>query len=194
MKKKVVSVLLITLAIICLTGCNEKTNQKQSSNDSQNNNSNITTEKTDKENESSSKEESGEYVYMFNRTQRMKIGSEPSKYGDFYDSADEAMKTYGYDMVIRHKLKYGKIVSSDVGFKYNGKIYYINGQDSTLYESNKKTIKNIFGIENCSDGRTYYQCKNDDISITVWQAGGAEANVDREYCHSGDDFAKCGSH
>ena len=46
-----------------------------------------------------------------------------------------------------------------------------------------------------SDGKTFYQCKNDTISVNIWQAGGAETNVDREIIrHSGDDFAKCGTH
>ncbi len=194
MKKNLLIIILIGIIVIGLTGCGENTNQKQPTNDTQNNNSNKVTEKGEEEEVVTSKEATGEYVYMFNKTQRMKIGSEPSKYGDFYESAEEAMKIYGYDMTIRHKLENGKIVSSDVGFKYNGKIYYINGQDSSLYESNKKKLKDIFGVENCSDGKTYYQCKNDTISVNVWQAGGAETNVDREYCHSGDDFAKCGTH
>ena len=31
-------------------------------------------------------------MYMFNRTQRMKLGSEPSKYGEYYSTAEEAIE------------------------------------------------------------------------------------------------------
>ena len=196
MKKKIFLSLIIVISLFLITGCGSDNTKSEnfSNNKEEITNDNTKSESSEKDNNSNSDDETGKYVYMFNRTQRMKLGSEPSKYGEYYSTAEEAMKIYGYDMTISHKLENGKIVSSDVGFKYNGKIYYINGQDSSLYESNKKKLKDIFGVENCSDGKTFYQCKNDTISVNIWQAGGAETNVDREYCHSGDDFAKCGTH
>ena len=198
MKRKILSILLVCILMISLTGCgnnseiNENksnTKEQESVNKDNNNNDNLQNNKN-----TSDSEISGDYVYMFNRTQRMKLGSEPSKYGEYYYTAKEAMDKYGYDMTIRHKLENGKIKSSDVGFKYDGKIYYLNGQDRTLYESNKKKLVDIFSAKNCSSGGDYYQCKTSDIFITTWESGAIDVTINNEYCYSGDDFAKCGNH
>ncbi len=193
MKRKILSILLIGIIIFGLTGCGE------TQNNASNSEKDKTTQKQEQKEESKkedtkTEEPAGDYVYMFNRTQRMKLGSEPSKYGEYYYTAEEAMDKYGYDMTIRHKLENGKIKSSDVGFKYDGKIYYLNGQDRTLYESNKKKLVDIFGAKNCSSGGDYYQCKTSDIFITTWESGAIDVTINNEYCYSGDDFAKCGNH
>ena len=196
MKKKIILSLIIVISLFLITGCgSDNTKSENSSNNKEEiTNDNKKSESSEKDNNSNSDDETGEYVYMFNRTQRMKLGSEPSKYGEYYSTAEEAMDKYGYDMTIRHKLENGKIKSSDVGFKYDGKIYYLNGQDRTLYESNKKKLVDIFSAKNCSSGGDYYQCKTSDIFITTWESGAIDVTINNEYCYSGDDFAKCGNH
>ena len=196
MKKKIILSLIIVISLFLITGCgSDNTKSENSSNNKEEiTNDNTKSESSEKDNNSNSDDETGEYVYMFNRTQRMKLGSDPSKYGEYYSTAEEAMDKYGYDMTIRHKLENGKIKSSDVGFKYDGKMYYLNGQDRTLYESNKKKLVDIFGAKNCSSGGDYYQCKTSNIFITTWESGAIDVTINNEYCYSGDDFAKCGNH
>ena len=195
MKSKLLNILLIGIIVLGLTGCGDT--QKESTSRSNKNNNQKQEQKGNKEQEESKVEEpTGDYVYMFNIYKRMKIGTEPASYGDYYSTAEEAMKAYGYDMTIRHTLENGKIKESYVGFKYNGKIYYIKGQDSKLYEQNKKELKKIFGESKCSETTDYFNCFDDSttLGVIVRKDGSAEAGFDKEYCISYDDFAKCGTH
>ena len=121
MKKKIFLSLIIFISLFLITGCgSDNTKSEKSSNNKEEiTNDNTKSESSEKDNNSNSDDETGKYVYMFNRTQRMKLGSEPSKYGEYYYTAEEAMDKYGYDMTIRHKLENGKIKFSDYFFLLN---------------------------------------------------------------------------
>ncbi len=193
MKKKLVMILLCGVLLVGITGCG--TDKKENKDSSKENQSNITesnNNKTDSK-ENDNQQATGEYVYMIETTQRIRIGNAPSKYGTVYSTPEEAMKALGQDIVIRQTIEDEVIKESYVGFKYNDKMYYLKGSDTSIYEENKKFLKDLFGTKNCTDTSSAYSCSNNGIGVITRTDGSAEVRTEDMYCISYDNFSKCGT-
>lgn len=192
MKRVILSILLVGF-VIGLTGCIKETNKNDNSNSNSINTSNKEIKsKTTNEKKESIKKADGNYVYMISE-EKMRIDSSPSKYGNSYVTAEEAMKEYGHDIVIRHTIENDVIKESYVGFKKDGKMYYLKGSDTSVYNKNKEIIKELFGSGKCIDQGNIYMCNDDNVGVIARTDGSAEVRIDNQYCISYDNFAKCGN-
>lgn len=192
MKKKLLAVLLCGILILGVTGCGSENKEKDSNKNNQNEIKESDSNKIDSK-DNNNQETSGNYVYMIETSQRIRIGNAPSKYGTVYNTPEEAMKVLGKNIVIRQTIEEEIIKESYVGFKYNNKMYYLKGSDTTVYEENKKILKDLFGVKNCTDTSTAYSCNNDEVGVITRTDGSAEVRSDDMYCISYDNFSKCGT-
>lgn len=191
MKKKALSILLCGVMVLGLaTGCGNEDNK----NNTDNNQNNVTenNNKTDSK-ENDNQQVAGNYVYMVETNQRIRIGNVPSKYGKVYSTPEEAMQELGQDIVIRQTIEDEIIKESYVGFKYNGKMYYLKGSDTSIYEENKNFLKELFGSKNCVDSSSAYSCGTEEVGAIARTDGSAEVRANDMYCISYDNFSKCGT-
>lgn len=192
MKRKIIFSFLVIIALFTITGCGNEKQEEDTNKDNQNNVTDSNSNKTDSK-ENDNQESTGNYIYMVETTQRIRIGNVPSKYGTVYSTPEEAMKVLGQNIVIRQTIEDEIIKESYVGFKYNNKMYYLKGSDTSVYEENKKFLKDLFGVKNCIDTSSAYSCNNDEIGVITRTDGSAEVRADNMYCISYDNFSKCGT-
>ena len=188
MKKKIFGILVCCILVLGMTGCGNES--KEENNSSLNNSSQTNKEEQKQDN---NQQPTGNYVYMIETTQRMRIGNVPSKYGTVYSTPEEAMQKLGKDIVIRHTIEDEEIKESYVGFKLNGKMYYLKGSDTSIYEENKKVLKDLFGKSNINDTTKDYSCNNEYVVFITRTYVSAEVRAYNMYCISYDNFSKCGT-
>ena len=90
----------------------------------------------------------------------------------YYTSEKEVLKKTKKDVFFRHKLDRNTIISTEIGFKYNNKIYYLNSNDD--YEVNKEKLQSIFKKCNTrmlSDDTESFFCNDGDISAFIEEFG-----------------------
>ena len=192
MKRKIIFSFLVIIALFTITGCGNEKQKKDTNKDNQNNVTESNSNKTNSK-ENDNQEITGNYIYMVETNKKIRIGNSPSKYGIVYSTPEEAMKVLGQNIVIRQTIEDEIIKESYVGFKYNNKMYYLKGSDTSVYEENKKFLKDLFGVKNCTDTSSAYSCNNDEIGVITRTDGSTEVRADNMYCISYDNFSKCGT-
>ena len=91
-----------------------------------------------------------EIFHVNDYTAGFTIGQQvPTEYQAF-DNYRDAIHALGYPMFVRHIINNNVIEKTDVGFVYNGKLYYLRAGTSS-YENNKIILMRVFGQENCQD-------------------------------------------
>ena len=105
-----------------------------------------------------------------------------------YSTPEEVMAETGYPAFLKHVIKQGMMTTSEVGFKYNGNIYYLKGgidesnlEEKPFYNENKESLSNIFGSINCEDYTTLFVCQIDDFIVDTSILGSVSASVRNEY-------------
>ena len=108
-----------------------------------------------------------------------------------YTNYNDAITTFGHPFFLRHILDdNNKIIESYVGFVVDNNAYYIKGNDSTYYETNRNTLLNAFGSSNCIETTnaligTYTECNLSGLYVRVPTDGDIDAK---------DDSLDCGVH
>ena len=104
-----------------------------------------------------------------------------------YTTASSAMAEFGHDFFIRHKIENDVITESYVGFVRNGTTYYLKGGDNgTSYSTNVGTLTTAFGIGNCTDYSSSFQCGSSGLGAGAYDYGSVGANAGDLNCYVDD--------
>ena len=124
-----------------------------------------------------------------------------------YTNYNDAITAFGHPFFLRHVLdSNNNIESSYVGFVLNDNVYYLQGagatyndstnswnNDSIYYATNKATLINAFGSENCTETTTYTRCTLSGLSAFARDDGLVRAPDDSYNCSVHDDGrSRCG--
>ena len=148
------------------------------------------------------------YVYRSNSNEA-DIGDDISVLGTTYNSYQEVVDATGYEVFFRHAIANNKIVSSDIGYVKDGKVYYLLGygstpnpniidyfeNDSIYYQRNIEVLYDSYGEENCTshsslDGTEWIRCELETGSFAGTDTKGL-SGVIREvnwYCGFAQDM------
>ena len=149
-----------------------------------------------------------EYSYTISNN-NIQIGSPIPNNITKYTNYNDAILAFGYPLFIRHLTDGNQNVeTSSIGFIINNKVYYVTGagatynsnydeynNDSIYYDSNRTTLLNAFGSENCtiinSDGWISTNCTNSDYVAQVYMDGivSIHDNSNTYYCYINDHGA-----
>lgn len=133
------------------------------------------------------------YLYQSNHD-KATIGKKAIFLRETFDSYEKLIKKTKNETFIRHEIKNGKIVSMDVGFKYNGKVYYLKGADyGDSYLDNINTLNKVFGKKNCEGEGDTYSCysASGDATVGVSSTGNVSASMDSDWGCSISEVATC---
>ena len=115
------------------------------------------------------------------------------------------MNYSGYPFFIRNSVIGGSYYSSNVGFQYNGNLYYlkvdineINEPTNPVNDENHANLLEIFGSSKCTTGidndtnTDYTECIDNDINLRVYTtAGSIGAFRDDFACIINDRILSC---
>ena len=138
------------------------------------------------------------YVYQSNHN-KSKIGMKITKLKGKYNTYEEFSSRSKKKVFLRHKVENGEIISTELGFEYKGRVYYLMGADhGDAYEKNKQVLREAFGKNNCEirdelqTNDESYSCFGPDgySSAFATNYGGAGANIEDDWnCYiTGDDI------
>ncbi len=140
--------------------------------------------------DSQSLPEDGVYVYTVTPNLRYNIGEEMPSGAVLYSNYQDLNRT----SFLRHKVVDGIIVKTDVGFIYNGNVYFVppyNYDDYNSYMASYNSIASVVGEENCEfhDGGSDFEC----ISEIFTYSGNNRLIMDNGYerCEVYDTFSEC---
>lgn len=122
-----------------------------------------------------------------------------------FSTPEEAMNYSGYPFFIRNSVIGGSYYSSNVGFQYNGNLYYlkvdineINEPTNPVNDENHANLLEIFGSSKCTTGidndtnTDYTECIDNDINLRVYTtAGSIGAFRDDFACIINDRILSC---
>ena len=121
-----------------------------------------------------------------------------------YNNYNDAVTAFGHPFFLKHVLdSNNNIASTYVGFVLNDNVYYLQGagatydstnniwnNDSIYYATNKATLLNAFGSENCTETTTsdytYTECTLSDLTAGAYDNGVVEADDDASICGVSD--------
>lgn len=200
MKKKVLSILLVGILVVGLTGCGSNTNtSNKTSKDDNKVAENSNKQDNQEETQNEEKAFNGKYAYMAT-DKSMIINNAPTKFGGIaYQTPEEAMSNFGANVFVRHTLDDGLIKEVHIGFKYDEEIYYLIALDSSEYLKNKKILEDVFGKDKCVtlDNETTFTCSDttQKLLVTMYDNGYVmvqdTTNSKSAYCYAKSDKAIC---
>ena len=118
-----------------------------------------------------------------------------------YNNYNDAVTAFGHPLFLRHMLdSNNNIASSYVGFVLNDNVYYLQGagatydstnniwnNDSIYYATNKATLINAFGNENCTETTTSdytcTECTLSGLSAYAYDYGNVHVYGDAYSCN-----------
>ena len=97
---------------------------------------------------------------------------------DLFSTPEEVMEESEYPFFLKHVIKQNIMYTTDVGFKFNGNIYYLKGgtdesmlEQAPIYESNKEIIRNLCRNEYYYSGDSYIGCNEQDLQMSILKDG-----------------------